>query len=142
TSEHRAFDEERIAVDVTNSPQPTLLARLADWSYRRRKRVLLLWIVLLVGTAGAAGAFGGDYHFTFTTPGSDSQKAQDLLTSGFAARAGDDVDVVFQTLQGKTVDDPKVRAEITDTLQQFAKQPHVSGVVSPFSADGAHQIAK
>jgi len=22
---------------------------------------------------------GGDYHFTFTTPGSDSQKAQDLL---------------------------------------------------------------
>jgi RND superfamily putative drug exporter len=129
-------------VDVTGTPHPTLLARLADWSYRRRRRVLLLWIVLLVGTAVAAGAFGGDYHFTFTTPGSDSQKAQDLLTSGFASRAGDDVDVVFQTLQGKTVDDPKVRAEITDTLDQFAKQAHVSDVVSPFSADGAHQIAK
>ena len=35
-----------------------LLARMADWSYCRRRRVLLLWIVLLVGTAGAATSQG------------------------------------------------------------------------------------
>ena len=129
-------------MDVTHSPQPTLLARLADWSYRRRKRVLLLWIVLLVGPLPARGAFGGDYGFTFSTPGSNSQKAQDLLESGFPARAGDNVDVVFQTRQGKTVDDPTVRAAITATLDRFAKEPHVSAVVSPYSAEGAGQIAK
>ena len=42
-------------MDVTQSPQPTLLARLADWSYRRRERVLLLWIVLLVATIVGRG---------------------------------------------------------------------------------------
>src|SRR5882672_11768040 len=87
----------------TTSSRPTLLVRLADWSYRRRRRVLLLWIALLVATVFAAGAFGGDNNFTFSTPGSDSQKAQDLLQSGFPARAGDDIDVVFRTQQGKTV---------------------------------------
>ena len=30
---------------------------------------------------------------------------------------------------------------ITDTLDQFAKQPHVRAVVSPFSPEGARQIA-
>ena len=73
-------------MDVTNAPHLTLLARLADWSYRRRRRVLLLWVVLLIGTSAAAGAFGGSYHFTFATPGSDSQKAQDLLQRGLFTR--------------------------------------------------------
>ena len=59
----------------------TLLVRLADWSYRRRRRVLAAWIVLLIGTVAGAGAFGGSYHFTFTTPNSDSKRAQDLLAS-------------------------------------------------------------
>ena len=122
--------------------RPTLLVRLADWSYRRRRRVLLLWIAVLLVTVVGAQTFGGDFHFTFTTPGSDSKKAQDLLESGFAARAGDDVDVVFQTRQGKTVDDPAVQAEIRNTLDQFRRQPHVSSVVSPLTPEGARQIAQ
>ena len=32
--------------------QPTLLVRLADWSYRRRRRVLVFWILLFFGTSG------------------------------------------------------------------------------------------
>jgi RND superfamily putative drug exporter len=128
-------------VEVTSAARPPVLTRLADWSYRRRRRVLLLWVVLLVGTAVGAGAFGGDYGFTFSTPGSNSQTAQDLLKRGFPARAGDDVDVVFQARQGKTVDDPAVRAAITDILGQFGKQAHVRAVVSPFASEGARQIA-
>src|SRR5438105_3631442 len=125
----------------TASSRPTLLVRLADWSYRRRRRVLLLWIVLLVATVFGAGALGGSYHFTFSTPGSDSQKAQDMLKKGFPARAGDDVNVVFRTQPGKTVDDPVVHAAIAGILDQFGRQPHVRAVVSPFSPEGARQIA-
>ncbi|MEY2406967.1 MAG: putative drug exporter of the superfamily [Acidimicrobiaceae bacterium] len=126
---------------ATAPSRPTLLVRLADWSYRRRRRVLLAWIAVLFAAVFGAGAFGGSYHFTFTTPGSDSKKAQDLLQSNFPARAGDDVEVVFQTRQGKSVDDPAVQAEIADVLAQFGKQPHVSAVVSPFSPEGARQVA-
>src|SRR5437879_3184988 len=120
---------------------PTLLARLADWSYRRRRRVLVLWIVLLFGTVFLAKAAGGEYHFTFTTPGAESQKAQDLLASSFLARAGDDIDVVFHAKQGKAIDDPGIQAEIAGVLTQFAKQPHVGSTVSPFSPEGARQVA-
>jgi putative drug exporter of the RND superfamily len=122
--------------------RPTTLVRLADWSYRRRRRVLVLWILLLVGTLAAAAAFGGDYGFTFSTPGSDSQRAQDLLEHSFPARSGEDVDVVFQTRGGTRIDDPQTRAAITEILGRFARQPHVASVVSPFSAEGARQIAQ
>jgi putative drug exporter of the RND superfamily len=126
----------------TVSRRPTLLVRLADWSYRRRRRVLLLWVAALFFTVFGAGAFGGSYHFTFTTPGSDSKRAQDLLERGFTQRAGDDINVVFRTRPGATVDDPAVQAEITDVLGQFAKQPHVSSMVTPFSQEGARQISQ
>src|SRR3954463_6800107 len=112
----------------TGTARPTLLVRLADWSYRRRRWVLLLWILLLVGSVMAANSLGGDYHFTFSTPGSDSKKAQDLLQSSFPERSGADVNVVFRTKGGKTVDDPAVQAEITDILGKFAGQPHVASV--------------
>ena len=119
----------------------TLLVRLADWSYRRRRRVLAAWIVLLIGTVAGAGAFGGSYHFTFTTPNSDSKRAQDLLESRFTSRSGDDVNVVFESPNG-TVDDPAARTAIDATLRRFGTQPHVRTVVSPFSAEGARQISR
>src|SRR5436190_9055014 len=89
--------------------QPTLLVRLADWSYRRRRRVLVFWILLFFGTIIAARAIGGDYHFTFKSPGSDSQHAQDLLESKFPARAGADIDVVFKVTDDRTLADPEVQ---------------------------------
>lgn len=119
----------------------TLLVRLADWSYRRRRRVLAAWIVLLIETVAGAGTFGGSYHFTFTTPNSDSKRAQDLLESRFTSRSGDDVNVVFESTTG-TVDDPAARTEIDATLRRFGTQPHVRTVVSPFSVEGARQISK
>ncbi len=125
----------------TTPTRPTMLVRLADWSYRRRWRVLVAWIVLLLGTVMAAGAGAGDYDFTFSTPGSESDKAQALLEDSFPARAGDDISVVFKALQGKTVDDPGVKAAIGDILGQFDQQPHVGEVISPFSAEGERQIA-
>src|SRR4051812_11984280 len=126
----------------TGPSQPTLLVRLADWSYRRRRRVLLLWILLLIGSVMAANSLGGDYHFTFSTPGPDSNKAQDLLHGSFPQRARADVSVVCHRKQGKTVDDPAVQAAITDVLGRFAGQPHVTEVVSPYSPQGARQIGR
>src|SRR5262245_51171917 len=120
--------------------RPTLLVRLADWSYRRRRRVLLVWIAVLIGTTFLAKTVGGDYRFTFTTPGSDSETAQNLLESSFPARSGDDVNVVFRVSNG-TVDDAGVQQQINAVLDQFSKQPHVIAVVSPFSDEGARQIS-
>ena len=66
-----------------------MLKRIADVCYRRRWRVLIGWIVLLVGINIVGGAAGAKYSQSFNLPQTDSQKAFDLLDSRFPARAGE-----------------------------------------------------
>ena len=39
-----------------------MLVRLADWCYRSRRLVVVLWIAALLGAFALAGAFGGEYR--------------------------------------------------------------------------------
>ena len=103
-------------------------------SYRRRRIVVLLWLVALVGTTALAQTFGADFTIDFKTPASESSRAQDLLQSQFPARAGDDIDVVFKA--DAAVTDPTVQTDITALLTKVANRPHVIGVVSPYDATG------
>ena len=65
----------------------------------------------------------------------------DLLGSQFKAQSGDVDTIVFHTSQG-TVDDPAVRNAVTPVLESVAKMPHVAGVVSPYSSEGAVEVSK
>jgi RND superfamily putative drug exporter len=47
--------------------------------YRRRRIVLGVWIVLLVGAFALSGAVGGAFKTEFRLPGTESQAAFDLL---------------------------------------------------------------
>ena len=40
-----------------------------------------------------------------------------------------------------TVNDPAVRASVEPMLAKVATLPHVTGVISPYSAKGAHAIS-
>jgi RND superfamily putative drug exporter len=67
----------------------SLLRRLGRFSYRRRRLVLLAWIVALAVLLTASGAASGTFENRFELPGSESQAAIDLLRSGgFGTRAG------------------------------------------------------
>ena len=55
-----------------------MLERLAKWSYRRRRTMLLIWIVALVGFIGLASTAGGEYSNDFSLPGAESQQAGGL----------------------------------------------------------------
>jgi len=57
---------------------PGRLGRLADFTYRRRRTVLVAWVVALVAAFAAAGA-AGDWSADYATPGSESQAAAELL---------------------------------------------------------------
>ena len=116
------------------------LVRLADWSYRRRRRVVLSWIGLLFAASVLAQAFGGDFEFSFATPGSDSEEAQDLLRERFPARSGDDIDVVFQASGG--VRSPEVQQDVDAFLARIAEVDHVVSIDSPYEPDGASRIAR
>src|SRR6266436_1113446 len=92
------------------------LAGLARWCYRRRRLVVVLWIVGFVVMNTLGGVIGSAFSDNFSGGHSDSIAAFDLLKERFPARAGDPADIVFTSPKG--VNDPDVRAAM-ETL--FAK---------------------
>src|SRR5438477_10847285 len=113
---------------------------LATWCLRRRRLVLVGWIVALFAIAGVAGSVGASYTSNFTLPRSDSQRANDLLKHSFRAQAGDEAQIVFHVKSG-SVTGPAVRARMQPALAQIARTPHVVGVQSPYGAAGAAAVS-
>jgi putative drug exporter of the RND superfamily len=116
------------------------MVRLAHWCIDHRLRVFLSWVAVAVLTTAIAGAIGNSYSTNYSLPGTESQRASDLLTSDFKAQSGDIDTIVFQVSSG-TVDSPAVRAAIAPLLAKVATQPHVAAVISPYTARGALQVS-
>jgi RND superfamily putative drug exporter len=98
--------------------------------------VVVVWVAVAILTTVVAHAVGPSYVTSFGLPGTESQRALDLLKRDFKAQSGDVDAVVFHVSRG-TVDSPAVRAAITPLLARVAALPHVAGVVSPYSLRGA-----
>ena len=116
------------------------LARLARWSAGHRKTVLVGWLVTLVAVLGISNAVGTNYANSSSSGNTDSQRATDLLKKSFPAQSGDTDQIVFKATDGK-VTDPQVRSKIAHMLAKVATLPHVTGVVSPYTKDGADQVS-
>ena len=115
----------------------TALGRLAGHCYDRRRRVLVLWLVAIVGFTVVAQLVGTHFENKFTSGNTESQQAANLLSAKFPSQAGDFADVVFHT-STPIVDNRAAISGVVDSLRPLA---HVAGVVSPFSPEGAHQIS-
>ena len=50
-----------------------MLRNLAAWCYRRRRLVVVTWIVALIGVSVLGQTVGGDLLKTFSLPGTESQ---------------------------------------------------------------------
>jgi len=114
---------------------------LARWCMAHRRRVVVAWIAVAIVTTVVAQAVGPNYVSVFSLPGTDSQRAHDLLTKDFPVQSGDADAIVFHVSSG-TIDSPAVRSAITPLLARVSAQPHVAGVVSPYSALGAVQVSR
>ncbi|MGH8244943.1 MAG: MMPL family transporter, partial [Gammaproteobacteria bacterium] len=116
---------------------------IAQFAYRRRRYVLAGWVALLVGLFASSAAFGEEFTTEFKLPGSESQKALDLLEeSGVAERTGIQGQVVFQAEQG--VSDQAVREAMEALFADIDSAPEIEGVevVSPYEPGNEHQIAE
>ncbi|HKH64110.1 MAG TPA: MMPL family transporter [Solirubrobacterales bacterium] len=76
------------------------LARLADFSYRRRGRMVLAWIVATFVLIGLGMAFAGEYEADYNTPGSESKAASELAEREFAGYSGQEIYVVWKDPNG------------------------------------------
>ena len=116
------------------------MVALARFCSARRRLVLVVWIVVLVGVVAAWQAAGSRYASNFTLGHTGAQRAADLLAAAFPAQAGDSDQIVFHTPKG-TVSAPATKASIEKMLGEVATLPHVTGVISPFAADAGHRIS-
>ncbi len=110
------------------------LARLARWCYRRRRLVVVLWIVGFIAFNVVGAVVGNAYSDNFSGGHSDSISAFDLLKTRFPSRAGDTADIVFQADAG--VRDPAVRSRMETLFAEVApgRVPHVAAIDSPYRA--------
>jgi len=117
-----------------------MLQALARSSYRRRRRVVVGWVVTVVALFAIAGAVGGAFHTQFELAGTESQQAIDLLErSGFRDHAGAQAQIVFRA--GPGVQTPAVRDAMERLFADVDREVAGVSVVSPYSPEGARQVA-
>ncbi len=116
----------------------TALGRLAGVCYDRRRTVLVIWILAIIGVTVVAQMVGTHFENKFTAGNTPSQQALNILQERFPAKSGDTADVVFQT--NSPITGTANRAAIDKVVTSLEPLPYVQSVTSPFSAAGAHQI--
>ena len=109
------------------------LARLGATFANHPWRTILAWVGILVALIALNGAFGGKLIDDFKVPGSDFQRASDLLGAKFAAQKGDSLQLVFAAPPGERLDTPQRRAALARAVSLAKGTPHVTSVADPYS---------
>ncbi|MEU5979507.1 MMPL family transporter [Streptomyces sp. NPDC047315] len=114
----------------------TFLHHVGRCAFRRRGLTALLWLLVLVGAGVAASSAPTPPADTFSMPGTESQKAFDLLEEKFPAAGADGASarVVIRAPEGERITAPDNKAAVADLVAALGKDPKVSRVSDPFTA--------
>jgi putative drug exporter of the RND superfamily len=102
------------------------LARLADIAYRRRGRMVIAWIIAILGAFALNAAFAGKFQADYSTPGSESKQASHLIEQRFGGYSGSTIDVVWKADKGATAG--PVKQKVNSFLTEASK---LDGVGQP-----------
>jgi putative drug exporter of the RND superfamily len=119
------------------------LARWARMCATHPWRIVAGWVGIIVLLVALVATVGGGLRDEFSIPGSDTQKATDLIESQFASEQGAVLNIVFAAPEGQRLDTPERKAAIEKAIaliqtQQFKPSNGKAGLESvgdPFSAD-------
>ena len=109
------------------------MRKLAAWCHDRRRTVIGLWVAAFIALAALWGTAAGEFVNNFNLPGTESQRAYDLLRDKFPQQSGDTANVVFAVKDGSVL---AKRAELEAVVAEIKKSPEVLAVADPF-AEGA-----
>src|ERR1700733_2973087 len=137
---HRGEPNETNKTNKADGTGGTALGRLAGACYDHRRTVLAILILAIIGVTVVAQMVGTHFENKFTAGNTPSQQATNNLQERFPSKSGDTTDIVFQTTAPVTAS--ANRAAISKVVTSLQHLPYVQGVISPFSAAGAHQIAQ
>jgi len=114
----------------------TFLYRIGRWSFRRRRLVIGLWlgVLLLAGVAAAVAPTGQEEDLYM--PGTESQKAFDLLDERFpqSNSQGAEARLVFQAPDGQRMTATQNKAAVEDTLGSLDGGDQVASTTDPYES--------
>jgi putative drug exporter of the RND superfamily len=117
-----------------------MLKRLAEVCFRRRRRVVLLWVLGIVVLGAVMGTVGSGYRSDFTLPDVESKRGIDLLDDRFGGQgAGQVGNIVFEADDG--IEAPAVRRVIEPFLAEVAEIDGVQSLESPYAPGNERQIS-
>ncbi len=120
------------------------LARLGRGASRRRRTVLLTWIVVLVAAIVGGPAIAGDWSVDYSTPNSESKAVDELLTKDFPGISADTLLLTWNAPAGAA--SPQAKAHIAAQLKTLAAIPEVgtgtmeSAKISPDGKTGLIEV--
>ncbi|MET8943138.1 MMPL family transporter [Streptomyces sp. NPDC004542] len=119
----------------------TFLYRLGRFAFRRRHFVALFWVALLTLAGVAAAGAPAAGSTSFSIPGTEAQKAFDLLDQRFpgSSSGGATARVVFKAPGGEKMTDAAHKATVEKTVKELADGSEVVSVADPYTA---HAVSK
>ncbi|MEU2155634.1 MMPL family transporter [Streptomyces sp. NPDC019396] len=120
----------------------TFLYKLGRFAFRRRKLVALLWVALLALAGFAASSAPAATSSSFSMPGTEAQKAFDLIDERFPGTSADGATarVVFKAPTGGKMTDKANKAEVRKVVAELkTSSDQVADVVDPYQVKSISQ---
>ncbi|MEU5219610.1 MMPL family transporter [Streptomyces sp. NPDC020807] len=120
----------------------TFLYKLGRAAFRRRRLVALLWVALLAVAGIGAATAPVATSSSFSIPGTEAQRAFDLLEERFPGAGADGASarVVFKAPEGQKVTDAAHKAVVEDTVAALkAGSDQIVSVADPYTAHAVSQ---
>ncbi len=119
-----------------------MLYGLAKFCIRRRLIVLGVWVVVAVALVVIAQSAGDNTNDNLSLPGTNSQKATDVLNESFPDQANGSNPIVMKAPSGKKLTDSTYSNAIAESTSDVSKQKYVASAISPLTSQGASQLSK
>lgn len=124
------------------APVVTFLYKLGRSAFRRRRLVALLWVALLAVAGIGAATAPAATSSSFSIPGTEAQRAFDLLEERFPGAGADGATarVVFKAPEGQKMTDPAHKAVVEETVAALRSgSDQIVSVSDPYTAQAVSQ---
>ncbi|MFI9627075.1 MMPL family transporter [Streptomyces sp. NPDC052042] len=114
----------------------TFLYKLGRFAFRRRRYVALIWVALLALAGFGAASASTATSSSFSIPGTEAQRAFDLLEERFPGVSADGgtARVVFKAPDDQKMTDPANQAEVTKIVDKLKSgSDQVASVADPYT---------
>ncbi|BBH24374.1 membrane protein YdfJ [Paenibacillus baekrokdamisoli] len=113
------------------------LYKLGKWCANNRWKAILSWVLILGLIVTLGLTFNGEKSDKISIPGTESQRAIDLLSKEFPSGNGEvetgSVQVVLKAPEGKTLEDVKMKEAVKSFFDASLKDQEIAAAMDPYT---------